>query len=166
MCRSKRFTTRLATSAHFCEKKPIARWRPCAEISALQNPPRERSVLADVRPCARSPLPLFLYEPPQRLVQAPAPLSLLPLKELRPFLEHPKKNGRRLSDPASASSAFGGLRTLLPPAAHTALNDLQDIWDEARQLARQEQLHRWLHSWLLLHIPLSLALILLGAVHA
>jgi len=95
-----------------------------------------------------------------------APLRNFYLNEVRPFLEHPKKNGRRLSDPASASSAFGGLRTLLPPAAHAALNDLQDIWDEARQLARQEQLHRWLHGWLLLHIPLSLALILLGAVHA
>jgi len=33
-------------------------------------------------------------------------------------------------------------------------------------LLRQERLHRWLHGWLLLHIPLSLALILLGAVHA
>jgi hypothetical protein len=31
---------------------------------------------------------------------------------------------------------------------------------------RQELLHRWLHGWLLVHIPLSLALILLGAVHA
>jgi hypothetical protein len=27
-------------------------------------------------------------------------------------------------------------------------------------------LHRWLHGWLLLHVPLSLALLLLGAVHA
>jgi len=27
-------------------------------------------------------------------------------------------------------------------------------------------LHRWLHGWLLLHIPFSLALILLGAIHA
>jgi len=33
-------------------------------------------------------------------------------------------------------------------------------------LLRQEQMHRWMHGWLLLHIPLSLALILLGAVHA
>jgi len=43
---------------------------------------------------------------------------------------------------------------------------LEDICDEARQLTCQEQLHRWLHGWLLVHIPLSLALILLGAVHA
>jgi len=30
----------------------------------------------------------------------------------------------------------------------------------------QERMHHWLHGWLLVHIPLSLALILLGAVHA
>jgi len=50
--------------------------------------------------------------------------------------------------------------------AHAVLDDLSDICDEARQLRRQERLHHWLHDWLLLHIPLSLALILLGAVHA
>jgi hypothetical protein len=58
------------------------------------------------------------------------------------------------------------LRTLIPAAGHTTLGDLSDICDEARQLRRQERLHHWLHDWLLLHIPLSLALILLGAIHA
>ena len=74
--------------------------------------------------------------------------------------------GRRLADAARASSVFAGLRTLLPAAAHDTLADLEDICSEARQLLRQERLHRWLHGWLLVHIPLSLALILLGAVHA
>jgi hypothetical protein len=55
---------------------------------------------------------------------------------------------------------------VLPAAAHGTLDDLADICDEARQLRRQERFHRWLHGWLLLHIPFSLALIVLGAVHA
>jgi len=95
-----------------------------------------------------------------------APLRHFYLDEMRPFLEHPNAHGHRLHDPASASGAFAGLRTLLPAAAHVALADLEDICDEARQLTRQERLHRWLHGWLLAHIPLSLALILLGAIHA
>lgn len=95
-----------------------------------------------------------------------APLRRLYLNEMRPFLERPKQRGQRLTDTAKASSAFAGLRTLLPAAAHVTLADLEDICDEARQLTRQERLHHWLHGWLLLHIPLSLALILLGAVHA
>lgn len=106
---------------------------------------------------------------PERILfsqEQSAPLRSFYLNEMRPFLESPKKTGRRLRDSASESSAFAGLRTLLPATAHTTLADLEDMCDEARQLARQEQLHRWLHGWLLVHIPLSLALILLGAVHA
>jgi hypothetical protein len=95
-----------------------------------------------------------------------APLRRFYLEEMRPFLERPKSRGRRLADEARATSVFAGLRTLLPAAVHNTLGDLEEICDEARQLLRQERLHRWLHGWLLLHIPLSLALILLGAVHA
>ena len=95
-----------------------------------------------------------------------APLRRFFLDEMRPFLEQPKQRGQRLGDAAKASSAFAGLRTLLPSAAHVTLADLEDICDEARQLTRQERLHHWLHGWLLLHIPLSVALILLGAIHA
>jgi hypothetical protein len=95
-----------------------------------------------------------------------APLRRFFLEEMRPFLERPKHRGQRLVDSTKASGAFSSLRTLLPAAAHATLADLEDICDEARQLTRQESLHRWLHGWLLLHIPLSLALILLGAVHA
>jgi hypothetical protein len=95
-----------------------------------------------------------------------APLRRFYLNEMRPFLERPKQRSQHLADAAKASGAFAGLRTLLPAAAHVTLADLEDICDEALQLARQERLHHWLHGWLLLHIPLSLALILLGAVHA
>jgi hypothetical protein len=95
-----------------------------------------------------------------------APLRRFYLSEMRPFLEQPKQHDQRLADTAKAASAFTGLRPLLPAAAHSTLTDLEDICDEARQLTRQERLHHWLHGWLLLHIPLSLALILLGAVHA
>jgi hypothetical protein len=95
-----------------------------------------------------------------------APLRRFYLDEMRPFLEHPGKSGQRLADAATAGGVFAGLRTLLPAAAHITITDLEEICDEARQLTRQERLHRWLHGWLLVHIPLSLALILLGAVHA
>lgn len=88
------------------------------------------------------------------------------LSEMRPFLERPNRRGQHLADTAKASSAFAGLRTLLSAPARPTLADLEDICDEARQLTRQERLHHWMHGWLLLHIPLSLALILLGAIHA
>ena len=95
-----------------------------------------------------------------------APLRKFYLNEMRPFLEQPKMRGSRLSDADKAHGAFSGLRTLMPQAAQATVQDLEDICDEARQLVRQEQLHRLLHGWLLVHIPISLALILLAAVHA
>jgi hypothetical protein len=95
-----------------------------------------------------------------------APLRRFYLQEMRPFLERPERRRQRLGDAQKASSAFTGLETLLPAAARATLDDLADICDEARQLQRQARLHHWLHGWLLVHIPLSLALILLGAVHA
>lgn len=105
---------------------------------------------------------------PERIVlskEQSAPLRNFYLSEMRPFLER-SKSGNRLADAAAASSTFAGLGTLLPATVHSTLSDLEGICDEARQLVRQEQLHRWLHGWLLMHIPLSLALILLGAFHA
>ena len=95
-----------------------------------------------------------------------APLRRFYLQELRVFLDEPRRRGQRLGDAEKAKLAFSGLKTLLPAAAHTTLQDLEDICDEARQLVQQERLHRWLHGWLLVHIPLSLALIVLGAVHS
>jgi hypothetical protein len=95
-----------------------------------------------------------------------APLTRFYLQEMRVFLEKPERRGQRLGDAEKAKSAFAALQTLLPAAAQDTLRELEEICDEARQLLRQERLHRWLHGWLLVHIPLSLALILLGAVHA
>jgi hypothetical protein len=87
-------------------------------------------------------------------------------QELKPFLESPGARRHALADQAQSRSAFAQLRTLVPPALHTTLEDLESICEEERQLTLQTRLHLWLHGWLLLHIPLSLALILLGAVHA
>jgi len=94
-----------------------------------------------------------------------APLRRFYVAELRPYLELPKRS-LLLSDAGRSKSSFSAVRTLVPPSAHTTLEDLEDICEEARQLSMQERMHRWLHGWLLVHIPLSLALILLGAVHA
>jgi hypothetical protein len=95
-----------------------------------------------------------------------APLKKFYLSEMRVFLEEPKRRGQRLADSNTAPAAFSRLHTLLPAAAQATVDDLEDICEEARQLERQERLHQWLHGWLLVHIPLSLALILLGVVHA
>ncbi len=100
------------------------------------------------------------------VVDVAAPLRSFYDNELKPFLEKPTARGSALGDAARASSAFVQLRTLVPAALHTTIDDLENICEEERQLTLQGRLHVWLHGWLLLHIPLSLALILLGVMHA
>ena len=95
-----------------------------------------------------------------------APLRRFYLDDMRVFLAKPGARGLRLADAAQARGAFANLKRLLPPAAHTTLEDLEGICEEAAQLERQARLHRWLRGWLLAHVPLSLALLVLGAVHA
>jgi hypothetical protein len=95
-----------------------------------------------------------------------APLRNFFEQDLKPFLEKPGARGQALGNEAQSRSAFVQLRTLVPPALHATLDDLENICEEERQLTLQSRLHMWLHGWLLLHVPLSLALILLGAVHA
>ena len=49
---------------------------------------------------------------------------------------------------------------------HGVLDDLENICEEEQQLSRQIRIYRWLHAWLLVHVPLSIALLVLGGVHA
>jgi hypothetical protein len=90
------------------------------------------------------------------------------LQEMRPFLrERPPALSLRLyASPDSVSAYFGHLRTIMPVAAHGVLRDLADIVEERRQLLVQRRLHLWLHGWLLVHVPLSFALLVLTALHA
>jgi hypothetical protein len=55
---------------------------------------------------------------------------------------------------------------LVPQELWPKLEDLANICEERRQLERQRRMHDVLHGWLLVHIPTSYALLLLGAVHA
>jgi hypothetical protein len=55
---------------------------------------------------------------------------------------------------------------VIPEAFHPTLEDLENICEEERQLSRQGHLYHWLHAWLLVHVPLSAALLILGGIHA
>jgi len=105
-------------------------------------------------------------EPAVAVEEGTEPLRSFYIREMRPFLQSHGARHQLLSDTGRAHSTFEGLRTLLPADAHDATKKLEQICEEERQLRRQVTLHHWLHAWLMLHIPLSLALLLLGCVHA
>ncbi len=86
-------------------------------------------------------------------------------KEIRPYLANEvKRSPLRLRD--YSTRLFERLRNMLPERAHPTAAAMEEICEEKRQLDRQIVLHRTLHAWLLCHIPLSLAVIVLGFVHA
>jgi hypothetical protein len=95
-----------------------------------------------------------------------APLRSFYWREMRPFLQDPAARGHNLADPAKARTMFDAVRTVLPVELRETIKDLEEICEEERELTKQARLHHVLHDWLLLHIPLSLALLLLGAAHA
>ena len=98
--------------------------------------------------------------------EAALPISTFYANEMRPFLQEEGPQNQPLADANTARTVFAELRSLLPPEAHDTVKRFEEICDEERQLRRQARLHHWLHGWLMLHIPLSFALLLLGCVHA
>jgi hypothetical protein len=88
------------------------------------------------------------------------------LREIRPFLEPRPAASEVLGTSSRAATLFRNLRTTLPVLLQDTVTELEALCDERRQLADQKRLHHVMHGWLLVHVPLSMALLLLGAVHA
>jgi hypothetical protein len=93
-----------------------------------------------------------------------APLREFYTREMRPFVERPTR-AHPLADETAAAALFGKLRALVQPALTAAIADLESICEEERQLLRQERMHGLLHGWLIVHVPLSFALMTLAVVH-
>ena len=87
-------------------------------------------------------------------------------REMQPYIVEGGPRGMALADRNLSQNMFQQLRLLLPPNLHASVSDLENICEEKRELDQQTRYHRILHVWLLVHIPASYALLLLGAVHA
>jgi hypothetical protein len=87
-------------------------------------------------------------------------------REMRPYIENAGGRKCALADRRTSAAMFDNLKTLLPNAIHDTVDDLENICEEKRQLDHQVAMHRMLHGWLFVHVPLSLALLVMGAVHA
>jgi hypothetical protein len=72
----------------------------------------------------------------------------------------------RLNKVREARAFFADVRKKAPPAVHPAIDALESLCDEKRDLDQWTRRHRVLHAWLLVHAPLAFALIILGAFHA
>ncbi|HVT87564.1 MAG TPA: hypothetical protein VHD56_01820 [Tepidisphaeraceae bacterium] len=134
----------------------IETWRK-ARTSAL----RTRSTRALMTEERRDQLAAALATAP---ADGSAPLKEFYLRQVKPFVIG-ESDQPPLNDPTRASTLFAKQKVLLPQPLHETLDDLERICDEVRQLHAQRRMHHWLHGWLFIHVPLSMALLVLTIAH-
>jgi hypothetical protein len=87
-------------------------------------------------------------------------------QDVRPFLQPNVPKGNPLLDPVQVEARFSKLRRLPGMDEVSAeVKRLSRFCEERRLLLEQERIHFWLHAWLLVHVPFSVALLVLGVVH-
>jgi hypothetical protein len=83
------------------------------------------------------------------------------------YLEGKPDATNPLPDAARARGQFAQFLALPELGAdRAALEEMEQLCNRRRAIAVQERIHHWLHGWLLFHVPLSAALLILGVTHA
>ena len=91
---------------------------------------------------------------------------------VRGFLAESFDRESPLAEPWRAEPLFDRVRRMAQLGANEkaplagAVDRLQRLCVERRQLGEQAGMHFWLHVWLLLHIPVTVVLLVLGTIHA
>jgi hypothetical protein len=88
------------------------------------------------------------------------------LEHVRPFLQPRPGAAREFAKSTRTLAVFSEMEQSLPGRFHEALSEVKAICDERRMLLAQQNYQLWLHGWLLLHVPLSMALLIFGVLHA
>ena len=87
-------------------------------------------------------------------------------RQLLPYLQARRGEKFRLGNSRYAQDTFRHLNLRVAGPYRARVEEMQGWCDERRLLDVQTRMQHWLHGWLLIHAPLSFALILLTAWHA
>ena len=109
----------------------------------------------------------------QTAVASATKISASPVHELqkkyeqiiKPYLTGSGGSSSGLDSPHASEILFGDWKKRFPEL-QDIVAELEEICHEKRDLDRQKRLHFYLHSWLLVHVPLSISLVVLGTIHA
>ena len=87
-------------------------------------------------------------------------------RQVLPYLA--ARNGRklRLGNARFSDDTFRFLKLRVTETYRARATEMQAWCDERRMLDLQVRLQHWLHGWLLVHVPISFALLFLTACHA
>ncbi len=87
--------------------------------------------------------------------------------QVRPFLSEPYLRSSPLASPMGSSTVVAAVRVLSWADGVSELaSHLGEVCESRRQLGEQRRIHLWLHAWLLVHVPVSWALLALVFCHA
>jgi hypothetical protein len=93
------------------------------------------------------------------------PLKELYIESVKRFLESDAQDCV-LADRVRAAQVLRRYRTLLPDELHPAVGKLERICDDCRTLRSRQRMRRRIDGWMIVHAPLSLALVIIVAIHA
>jgi hypothetical protein len=93
------------------------------------------------------------------------PLRVFHDKYVEPYLRAESGRHLPLGLPARAAAHFHELRSRLPREVHPVVKRLEELCNQRRQFDTQRRLHRWLHTWMAIHLLLSAALLVLMLAH-
>jgi len=87
------------------------------------------------------------------------------LRHVRTFLQSEVDPSSSLLNATQAEGIFATVRGGIPRSMIPIAIELESICNERRQLISQNKLQLVMHGWTLIHIPLSMALLILTLVH-
>jgi hypothetical protein len=93
------------------------------------------------------------------------PLKELYVESVKRYLESNAEDCV-LASRVRAAQVLRRYRALLPDELHPAVTKLERICDDCRTLRSRERMRQRIEGWMIVHAPLSLALLILVALHA
>ncbi|QDT36192.1 hypothetical protein [Stratiformator vulcanicus] len=81
------------------------------------------------------------------------------------FLRPEIDDAHPLADAKKSQALFRTLKSHVEPEMLKPVDMLEALCGRRRDLIRQKKIHFWLHVWLLLHLPISVVVMVLLAVH-
>jgi hypothetical protein len=130
-----------------------------------EEPGRAYLVVGAVRSAGQVQGKVLKTQAPASPIAEAEPLRQFFHDAVVPFLRDGNRSGSPLAGARQAMLMFQDLKTKVPAAAHEAVAVLEGFCSQRRQWDEQARLHFWLHSWLWIHFPLSVALVVLMFVH-
>ena len=169
------------------KKKAAEKAKATAEISASKTPDPASTVVetqeakttapksstvketAAGQPATANRTTTTLDKPVQPTVLEKQLLRGVYLNHVRPFLaENRSRHSVRKSPLLSAVEAqrlFHQHQATLPATLHPILDELGEFCEIRRQIELQRQILRWMHWWLMIHVPAAVVLLIFLVAH-